>query len=314
MSSPIPATPVVTESSTNEVPAQVEDTSKINKLAEKYKVKINGKEEEVTLEDLKRGYGLNKASWQRFEEASKKMKEAEDIKNIFSSKQIDALQKAGWTDEEIEDKAADYLIRRAQQKSMTPEQRAQAEREADYEKLKKEKIDREDAERTKAQRDLAEREAKLYQTSFLADIKKENEKTWLDLNNPVILSSIINDITVAAKNHNYDLSVADAIKRYEEKLNNMGPAKKEYLKKLLKTHIKDVDDNDIDAFLDKGAKGIRENSIAAIKRSEAPFRPPQKQVPVPPRIESTPIKRDEDYYRQEAKRYRDLRYNRLKTS
>lgn len=279
---------------------------KVQPKEEMVDVTVNGKKEKVTMDDLKRSYSLDTASRQRFTEAEKKFKEAEQLKNAFSSKDISTLRSAGWTDDEIEEKAAQFIINQAKIKSMTPEQKAQLDKEEEYSKLKKEKDDREESEKQKVQKDLQEREAALYQKSFLSDIKKINNgnKTWLDLNDPIILSQITNDVITAIKKHNYDMPVLEAVRRLEEKYKG-GSVKKEYLKQLLKNNIKDIDDSDLDAFLEKGAKGIREKSVEAIKRAEAPFSQTtaKPETFIPPKTNS---------YREEAQRYRDLRYGRIK--
>jgi hypothetical protein len=259
------------------------------------KVRVNGKDIEVSIDELKRSYGLHKAAEGKFQDAAKMRKEAEDIKNVFSTKDINTLLKAGWSEDEIEEKAADFLVKMAQRKSMTPQQRAQYEREQEYEALKKEKNERERSESKKLNDDLQAREAKLYQTAFLKDVHEVNKKTWLDMEDPVILSNVINEITLAAKKYEYDMSVSEAVKILEDRLEKRGPAKKEYLKKLSKLSIKDIDDNDLDAFLEKGGKGVREKSVEAFKKAESPFvkQKPQTQSNL---VEEAPV-RDAQYYR-----------------
>ena len=89
--------------------------------------------------------------------------------------------------------------------------------------------------------------------------------------------------------------------------------KKKYFRKLLKNSKLDIEDTDLDAFLEKGAKGIRENSVAAIKRGEAPFAK-TNTLQAKSKTDSIipPVKPDLTSYREDAKRYRDLRYNRIK--
>ncbi len=264
-------------------------------------VKVNGKKQMVSIDDLKRTYSLETASRQRFTEAEKKLKEASELKSIFSNKDIDSLVKAGWTEQEIEAKAAEFLVKRAKEQSMTPEQKRQALAQAEYERLKKEHEERELTEKTKAQQALEQREAQIYQTQFLGEVAKADKQTWLDLNDPIILSHVINDVTLSLKNHGYDMPVLEAVRRLEEKLEKRGPVKKEYWKKLSKNGIKGVDDSDLDTFFESGVKGIREKSVAAIKRAEAPFAKQTTAKPEP----TAPPKHDAAYYR-------NIRYNRNK--
>jgi hypothetical protein len=259
------------------------------------KIKINGREVEVSIDELKRAYGLHKAAEGKFQDAAKMRKEAEQIKSVFSQKDINNLLQNGWTVEELEEKAAEFIVKQAQRKSMTPQQLAQYEREREYEKLKAEKDEREKSEKDKLQKDLQTREAKLYQTAFFKEVEEVNKKTWLDMDDPVIISNIINEITVAAQKYEYDMSVAEAAKILEERLEKRGPAKKEYLRKLHKLSKKDIDDNDLEAFLENGGKGVREKSVEAFKKAEAPFAKlkPQTQSTT---VEEGPV-RDAQYYR-----------------
>lgn len=290
----------VVEAPKVEVPA----TPAVETTPEKYEVKVNGKKMEVTLEELKRAYSIDTASRQRFSEAEKKLKEAQQIKEVFSNKDIAALKQAGWSEEEIEDKAADFLIKRAQLKSMTPEQRQRMQQEAEYKAYQEEKAQRELLEKQTAQKRIEQEEAQRYQAEFLRDVAKADKETWLDLNDPIILGHIIRDVSYAAQTLKYDLPVLDAVRRLEQKMEKRGPVKKEYFKKLAKSSIKELDDNDLDAFLEKGGKGVRERSVAAIKRAEAPF---AKSLQTTAKVEETNTpKRDASYYR-------NIRYGRKPT-
>lgn len=264
------------------------------------KLTVNGKEVEVSIDELKRAYGLHKAAYSKMEEAAKIRKEADAIKDVYSQKDVNALLKAGWTEDEIEQKAADYIVKRAKEKSMSPEQRNQAQREQEYQRLKKLEEDRATQEKSSAQQALEVRETNLYQTALMSDIAKAGNNTWLDINNPVILSSILQDMHAALTRFDYDMPVAEAIKRQEDRLEQKGAVSKKYLRKLLKSSIKDIDDNDLDALLENGIKGIRDNSVAAVKKAEAPFAKlrSQTQSNVSPPAKPQELVRDANYYRK----------------
>ena len=261
----------------------------------KHKVKVNGKELEVTLDDLKRSYGLDKASHQRFNEAVEKLKEAENIKKMLSSKNIEILKNNGWTDEEIEEQAAEYLIKLSKDKSLTPEQRAQKERDEEYLRLKKEKEDREKYEKDNIKRLNEEKEAKEYQTEFLIGVEKADKQTWLDLKDPIIMSHIVHDVSTSIRDYKYDMPVLEAVRRLEQKMEKKDTFKKDYLRKMIKKSINDIDDSELDAFLERGVKGIKEKSVEAIKKAEAPFdlRSTKSNEP----LKNTP-KHDAAYYRK----------------
>jgi len=263
----------------------------------KYKVKIDGKTVEVTLDELKNAYSLDQATRKRFQEANQKLKEAENLRSVYSQRDINKLKEAGWTDDEIEERAADFLINRAKQKSMTPEQRAQAEREEEYKRLKEAEDARLAAEKKKAKDSIEQREAQLYQSAFFSDIAKADKQTWLDLNDPIILSHVIRDVASALTNDGYDMPVIEAVRSLEKRMEKRGAPKKEYLKKLSKLSIKDIDDSELDAFLEKGAKGIREKSVEAIKRAESPFAKINTQIKSDQTPPNTTKKHDAQYYR-----------------
>lgn len=287
MSAPINTAPAVVETSAAQPVVENKPLTE--------KIKINGKDVEVSIDELKRAYGLHKAAEGKFQDAAKMRKEAESLKSVFSTKDINNLLQAGWTEDEIEEKAAEFIVKQAQRKSMSPQQLAQLEREKEYEQLKKEKDERDRSEKEKLQKDIQAREAKLYQTAFFKEVEEVNKKTWLDMDDPVILSNVINEITLAAQKYEYDMSVAEAAKILEERLEKRGPAKKEYLRKLHKLSKSNIDDTDLDAFLENGGKGVRDKSVEAFKKAESPFAK-QKPQPQSNLVEEGPV-RDAQYYR-----------------
>jgi hypothetical protein len=298
MSQPVINTPLEQKTPENAQPIQKSEPQQ-----EFRKVKINGKEVNVPIQDLINDYGKGRVADEKFQKAAEMVKQAEQLKSMFSEKKVDALLKAGWSEDEIEEKMAEFLVKRAQEKSMTPQQRAFLEQQKEYERLKKAEDDRKNAERQKSENELRQREAQLYQTAFLSDVAKADNNTWLDLNDPVILSTIINDITIAATKHDYDMPVSEAVKRLEEKMQKRGPTKKKFLQKLLKDMIPDTDDTDLEAFLEKGVKGIRERSVEALRKNESPFSKQQPKMQGAQTAEE--IKRDLKYHR-------DLRMGRVK--
>lgn len=293
------STPVESQN-TPTSPSAVDNSPKFETIT------VNGKEVKVSIDELKRAYGLDKTAYSRLEEAAKIRKEAENLKSSFSQKKVESLLAAGWTEDEIEQEAANFIVKRAKEKSMTPEQRSQAEKEHEYLRLKKESEDRILAEKNKMQKSIDDSQAQLFQTSFMNEIVKADKGTWLDLNDPVILANIINDVSASLTKYNYDMPVAEAVRRQEERMKKRGPMKKEYLRELLKTSIKDTDDTDLDAFLEKGSKGVREKSVEALKRSEAPFAKPKTSQT---QGNSAPVKPDTAQVR-DAQYYRDVKYGR----
>lgn len=267
------------------------------------KIKVGGKEIQVPIEELERDYGKGRAADDKFREAKKILDEGVQLKNFYSQKKLESLFAAGWTEQELEQQAAEWLVEKAKRDSMTPHQKAVLEQQKEYERLKKGEEDRIKNEKEKVEKDLREREAQLYQTAFLSEVAKADKDTWLDLNDPIILSAIINNITVAHNKYGIDMSVKESVKALEEKSGKRGPAKKNFLRKLIKDTIIGIDDNDLEAFLEKGVKGIREKSVEAFKKNESPF---SKQMP------KMQTQTPEEKQKHDLKYHRDLRMGRIK--
>jgi hypothetical protein len=68
----------------------------------------------------------------------------------------------------------------------------------------------------------------------------------------------------------------------------------------LKSSIPNIEVSDLDALLENGVKGIRDNSVAAVKRSEAPFAKQKSQAQSSSNQSTKPQEqvRDANYYRK----------------
>jgi hypothetical protein len=79
---------------------------------QKYKVKIDGKEQEVTLDELQRGYQLRATSDKRLQEASELEKKLQSVLQVIQSDTGAALKAAGLTDEQVESFAVQLIAGR----------------------------------------------------------------------------------------------------------------------------------------------------------------------------------------------------------
>lgn len=299
----------ITQQTPQLVPA--ETSASVEPKVEKYQVKVNGKTVEVTLDELTSGYGLNKAADEKFQKAAQMRKEAEEIKNIFSAKDITALRKAGWTDDEIVAKSADFIVEDAKRKSMTPQQIKIIEDKEELDRLRKENSDKKLVEEKRIEDEKNARFVNEYQSKILSDMKEINKKTFLDMNDPIISEHVLKQIAIA-NSAGWDMPVAEAVRRLEEKLKNgKFNYKPEQLKIMLKNSIKDLDDDDLEAFLTKGGRGVRERSIESLRKAEAPFARQKSQTQSTPASTPSQPKRDMKYFDEQLKKSRALRYNRV---
>jgi hypothetical protein len=122
----------------------------------KYKVKVDEQEAEVDEQELLRDYERRQASHKRFEEAAKIRKEAEEILNLPKKDLRKFLREQGVT----MDALTDILAKEIEESTLTPEQRAQMEKDAklkDFEERERKAKEKEDAEKETARIEAAKK-------------------------------------------------------------------------------------------------------------------------------------------------------------
>lgn len=159
-----------------------------SKEPEKHKLVIDGKEVEVTLEDLKKGYNSIQAANKKFQEAANARKEAENLKKqadetilnvekALSEKPLEFLK--NYFAEEYE-KIADLIAKERtafheKMLNMTPEQKIKYEADKQAEELKREK---EQLQKELEDRKLndTKKEEELYKKELEIEFKNLSEK------------------------------------------------------------------------------------------------------------------------------------------
>lgn len=116
---------------TEATPVPVESTAAVENTPapaepRKLKAKVDGQEVEIDEQEAIRDYERRAASHKRFEEAAKIRKEAEEILNLPKKDLRKFLREQGVT----MDALTDILAKEIEESSLSPEQRAQMEREA----------------------------------------------------------------------------------------------------------------------------------------------------------------------------------------
>lgn len=102
-----------------EKPEPQKKEAKQEKTSDSVKVKINGEEKEVKIEELVKSYQKGLGADQKFLEASTMRKQAEKLIDMLKSDPLDVLERMGL---DVEALAEDRLYRKIQFESMTPEE------------------------------------------------------------------------------------------------------------------------------------------------------------------------------------------------
>lgn len=226
-----------------EEPQEEGDEPKVeeSKEPEKHKLVIDGKEVEVTLEDLKKGYNSIQAANKKFQEAANARKEAESLKKqadetilnvekALSEKPLEFLK--NYFAEEYE-KIADLIAKERtafheKMLNMTPEQKIKYEADKQAEELKREK---EQLQKELEDRKLndTKKEEELYKKELEIEFKNLSEKyPYVE----EILPDIKQIIALrVANSEDPDVTIESEYKKEAERL---APYKKEKYSKIRK--------------------------------------------------------------------------------
>jgi hypothetical protein len=139
---------------------------------EKVKYKLDGKEveEEVQFDELVSHYRKGKAADQRFQEAAKTRKQAEDILQAFQSNPAQAMKLLGVDAREF---AEDYLSKVLEEELLSPEQREAKTLKAELEKYRKQEALQKEAEEKKKFETQVEAEKQRYSSLIMDALKFE---------------------------------------------------------------------------------------------------------------------------------------------
>jgi hypothetical protein len=138
---------------------------------QRYPVTVNGKEEMLTLSELRENARLGKAAFKKMQEAAEVRKSAEGLLGKFKDrgKLFEALQEAGHSEEDIRSTFEDWYHKRVVEPSMmTPEQRELAQMREKLQRYESEK--EQEALRTEQQKTTQAQ--KYFADKFQQDIIK----------------------------------------------------------------------------------------------------------------------------------------------
>lgn len=177
----------------------------------KERIKINGKEREVTLEELRREASKQMAADEKFKSAKQLNDEARQLKAAFESGNVvDALAKQGKTAKEIRTILEDHLLDIIDQENMDPKEKELK----DLKKFKEQK-DKEAAEEmskkeaAKHAQEIERARARL-ETELVDAIKASNMPK-----NTTVFQKVAREMESALIN-GYEMSAAEAVKIVEQ--------------------------------------------------------------------------------------------------
>lgn len=178
---------------------------------QKFKVKVNGTEREVSIDELTKNYGLQKAAHEKMQTAAQTRKEAEEIKALFEENTDQALERLAKSGKNVRDKVEKWLAAELMREMETPEQRAQREKDeklAKYEMAEKERKEKEEAERA------AKEELEVHNT-LEQQFLKALESGKLP-NRPVVIKQVAAIMEAAINAGDADITVDEALDIYKE--------------------------------------------------------------------------------------------------
>lgn len=160
-----PVTPEKTAPMPETVKTDVKDTKEVKPESKKYKVKVEGKETEVTEEELLRGYSHATAANKKFQEAAMTRKQAEEFIGLLKTnpKKVLTDPRLGVDFRKL---AEEYLIEEMERDQWTPEQKELSEVKA---KLAAAEEEKKAFEKTKQDAEMAALTQK-YTDEFTKDV------------------------------------------------------------------------------------------------------------------------------------------------
>lgn len=227
---------------------------------QKYRVSVDGQDRELTVEELARDYNIRQASMKRFEEAAAKEKQVEkffqtllkDPKSVLASEHF---AKQGFN---LRQFAESIMREHIEQEMLTPEQRAQAEKDRMLEEYKRRD---EESQKTEAQK-KREADKQAAEHKFSTKFQESLEASKLP-KSPFVLKRMVEFQRQALKN------------KYDFTPQELGSLVREEISREVGEMFSTMEPEVLSQLLGEDTlKKIREFEL---KRVE-PQAPPQKQV------------------------------------
>lgn len=137
------------------------------KLARKFKVKVDGAESEVDEDELVRSYQLRKVSDKRLQEATQARKQAEEFVNLLKHDPIKLLSDPR-IGHDVKKLAEEYLMKELENEMLTPEQKELREAKAKLKTYEEMKAEQEKAAVAAQEKQLMDHYTQKYQQDIIS--------------------------------------------------------------------------------------------------------------------------------------------------
>lgn len=250
---------------------------------QKTKVKINGKDRELTYAEMKKLASINEAANEKFEIAKKSQKELEEFRKLVEGGDLVKLYKSqGKTPAEIKELLTNKVLDLMEEEELDPREKLLREYEA------KEKA-REEAEKAEKEAQEANKKQTEYQKAVQQaemELVEAMKGTKLPSNDPVFYKMVVQEM-LASEIAGVEMSASEAAKIVEgEVIKHMTAL----LPKLGLDSIKQILGKE---FL----KSLREESVAEVKKESSPFAKPSAAKQEKPSTEKEKKVTINDFFR-----------------
>lgn len=259
----------------------------------KHRVKVDGKESEVDIDELVKGYTHSSAANARMREAAEERKEAR--KELEAARQrerrllesmrnpehlFELAQKQGI---DIDSYMHDRVLKKMKYEIMSPEERASYDRDRKLEQYEaREKKEAEAKQKAELER-MSQHAVTELETNILAHLEKQGGNV-----SPAVVGRAV-DAMIAAMQAGQEISIEEAFKRASG---------------WFERERKSIFDAEIRAMLEKGevpkelAEAVRKKDMAALRRE-----PPKRQAPETQARKEDSSRSLDDFFSTLEKRY-----------
>ena len=272
------------QGATGESGEAIKSEPKSEPQSSKHRVKVDGEESDVSIEELIAGYSRTKAANNRFQQAAQERKIAEQLKKEADEART-RLKSDPWSvlkELEVDPRSAaeEFLIKQLELEALTPEQRAALE---DSNKKDKERKDLEERIRKYEEKEAKEKEAKeqaeiqektqYFVKELESSMMEALQTSKLPKTNAIVAK--VADKMLEAFDRGIDMPPKHAIRLVEEEL-----------VQLKKAFLEDLDPDRLAEFLgEEQIKKIRKRDVEKLKN---PIPSPESSKKVQAKVDDTP--------------------------
>lgn len=169
--------PVESSESQSETPeSQTQASAPPVSAKRQFKYKADGAEvtEELDDTELSNRLSLAKAAHKRMQESAKILKEKEAFERSLKENPLDILTKQDFNGRSFQDLAEEFLMKRIEEESMTPEQRSQRDRDLELKKYKDAEAARQKAEEDQKAEQLANHYRAEYEKAIISGLESSS--------------------------------------------------------------------------------------------------------------------------------------------